>query len=214
VATVGGNLLQDGRCPYYRGPWRCYRAGGVVCDAHHGINAEHAIFGASRCHIVSPSDTATALVALDARAVVARRGGRESVPVARLFVGPAEDILHMHRLHDGAVLVAIELDTDAPRRSVFIKATMRATWDFALASIAVSRPIRGQGWRVVLGGVAPIPWRLPEVEQLLERERVSPAVIAEATRLAVRDAEPLTHNRYKVSLVQKLVEEALQEISR
>ena len=90
LGTAGGNLLQDSRCPYYRGPWSCYRAGGIVCDAHHGINLEHAIFGGDRCYTVSPSDTAPMLVALDAVARLHHPGGREERPLAELFVAPGE----------------------------------------------------------------------------------------------------------------------------
>lgn len=213
AGTLGGNLLQDGRCPYYRGPWLCYRAGGIVCDAHHGINTEHAIFGGDRCYIVSSSDTATALVALDAQVVVRGRDGERRIPVHELFLTPTEDIHHMHAFHDGRILTAVELPGGAPRRSHFIKYTMRNVWDFALASIAVAyNPgARPTGWRVVLGGVAATPWRLPEVERMLEGATLDDATIAAAGRAAIKGAEPLSHNAYKVALVQKLVEQALRE---
>lgn len=213
AGTLGGNLLQDGRCPYYRGPWRCYRAGGIVCDAHHGINTEHAIFGGDRCYIVSSSDTATALAALDATVVVQGQGGEQRLSMQKLMLSPSQDILHMHRLHDGRIMTAIELPADAGRRSHFIKYTMRNVWDFALASIAVSyRPgARPTGWRVVLGGVAATPWRLPHVERMLEGAALDDATIRAAGVAATQGAEPLSHNAYKVALVQKLVEQALRE---
>lgn len=217
LGTLGGNLLQDGRCPYYRGPWRCYRAGGIVCDAHHGYNAEHAIYGGHRCYIASPSDTATALVALGARVVVAGRQGMEEWPIERLHLLPQEDVLHMHRLHDGRLLTEVRLPETGASRSLFLKATMRNVWEFALVSIAVAHvqadhPQRG--WRVVLGGVAPAPWRLPAVERLLGEGALTPALIGEAARKAVDDAEPLRFNGYKVALVQKLVQDALTEVAQ
>ena len=154
AGTLGGNLLQDGRCPYYRGPWRCYRAGGIVCDAHHGINTEHAVFGGDRCYIVSSSDTATALTALDASVVLRGRDGERRIPMHELFTPPSQDILHMHQLHDGRILTAIELPGGAARRSHFIKDTMRNAWDFALASVVVAyRPgVRPTGWRMSSAG--------------------------------------------------------------
>jgi xanthine dehydrogenase YagS FAD-binding subunit len=213
AGTLGGNLLQDGRCPYYRGPWRCYRAGGIVCDAHHGINTEHAIFGGDRCYIVSSSDTATALTALDASVVIRGRDGERRIPVQELFMSPSQDILHMHQLHDGRILTAIELPGGVARRSHFIKYTMRNAWDFALASIAVAyNPgAHPTGWRIVLGGVAATPWRLPKVERMLEGAALDDATIGAAARAAIEGAEPLAHNAYKVGLVQKLVEQALRE---
>jgi xanthine dehydrogenase YagS FAD-binding subunit len=215
LGTLGGNLLQDGRCPYYRGPWRCYRAGGIVCDAHHGINSEHAIFGGDRCYIVSPSDTATALVALDAGVSIHGRDGEKNLPVQDLFLAPSQDILHMHRLHDGRILTAITLPGSPVRRSHFMKYTMRNVWDFALASIAVSfvPGDRTGNWRIVLGGVAATPWRLTGVERMLEGAAINDATIKAAGRAAMQGAEPLEHNGYKVPLVRKLVEESLKAVS-
>ena len=103
VGTIGGNLLQDSRCPYYRGPWYCYRAGGIQCDARHGENQEHAILGGNRCYTVSPSDTAPALIALDARVTVRGADSRE-MPLEDLFMPPGENITVMHRLTPGTVL--------------------------------------------------------------------------------------------------------------
>jgi len=133
--------------------------------------------------------------------------------VHELFRSPSQDILHMHRFHDGALLTAVELPSGAGRRSHFLKYTMRNVWDFALASIAVSwQPCsRTSGWRVVLGGVAATPWRLPHVEQMLEGSALDDASIKAAAVRAADGAKPLSHNSYKVPLVTKLVEQALRE---
>ena len=216
MGTIGGNLLQDSRCFYYRGPWHCYRAGGVICDARHGISSEHALFGADRCHTVSPSDTAPALVALDARAFVRDAPGEREMPVAELFVQPAENIRAMHRLHPGQILTRIRVPARKGRRSAFIKYAQRAAWDFAIASVAVALTMEGglaREVRIVLGGVAPIPWRSTAAEEMVESRAITPASIEAAARAAITGALPLDGNEYKVPLVRKLVREALSQVA-
>jgi len=216
LGTAGGNLLQDSRCPYYRGPWHCYRAGGIVCDAHHGINLEHAIFGGDRCYTVSPSDTAPMLVALDALALVHDPGGETTRPLAELFVSPGENIRMMHRLAAGQILTELAIPLRPGRRSAFVKYAMREAWDFAAASVAVAFLEQGgvcRECRVVLGGVAPLPWRSRSAEAVLEGRRLTPAIIEAAAAAAVEGADPLEHNGYKVALVQKGVGEALAQLT-
>jgi xanthine dehydrogenase YagS FAD-binding subunit len=214
LGTLGGNLLQDSRCGYYRGPWYCYRAGGITCDAHHGINAEHAIFGGDRCYTVSPSDLAPLLVALDATARIA--GDRNELPLADLFVGPDENILAMHRLKPGELLLGVTIPRRANQRSLFIKYAMRQSWDFALASVAVAfkaEASRCRDCRIVLGGIAPTPWRSFTAEQEIEGKPLVATNIDSAARAAVAGAKPLKHNEYKLGLVKKLVRTALTELS-
>lgn len=214
VGTLGGNLLQDSRCGYYRGPWYCYRAGGITCDAHHGINAEHAIFGADRCYTVSPSDLAPILVALDAVAEVA--GDRNQLPLAELFVGPDENIFAMHRLKPGKILLGVTIPRPANQRSTFIKYAMRQSWDFALASVAIvfrAEAGRCRDCRIVFGGIAPTPWRSFTAEQEIEGKPLVAINIESAARAAIASANPLKHNEYKLGLVKKLVRTALMELS-
>lgn len=215
--TVGGNLLQDSRCSYYRGPWHCYRAGGIVCDAVRGINSEHAIFGGDRCYTVTPSDLAPVMVALDATATInsARRAYQSSF--ADLFLSPKVDIRRMHRLAQDEILTAIAVPLRARQRSTFIKYAMRNAWDFALASIAVAFIEEGataRNVRIVLGAVAPTPWRSRAAEAVIEGKQLSDTLIEEAARLAVAEAEPLTHNEYKIGLVKKLLRAAFTELSK
>jgi xanthine dehydrogenase YagS FAD-binding subunit len=125
MGTVGGNLLQDSRCPYYRRAWYCYRKGGMVCDAHHGINVEHAIFGGARCYTVTPSDLAPVIVALDGLVHVRGAGGTRTLRAEKLFVSPDENILAMHRLRKDEILTAVELPLRSARRSAFIKYAQR-----------------------------------------------------------------------------------------
>lgn len=216
AGTLGGNLLQDSRCPYYRGPWYCYRAGGIQCDAHHGINQEHAIFGGNRCYTVTPSDTAPMLVALNAHASVASPNGERTQSLADLFVAPSENIQVMHRLEPGQVLTSVRVPIVANQRSTFLKYAMRGSWDFALASVAVAYTAdagKVRDVRIVLGAVAPVPWRSREAEQELEGKALTDSNVESAARAATAGAQPLEHNRYKVALVRKLVRTALKELS-
>jgi len=216
VGTLGGNLLQDSRCPYYRGPWYCYRAGGIQCDARHGVNQEHAIFGGNRCYTVSPSDTAPALIALGATATIHGPAAREA-PVEELFMAPGENITVMHRLAPGQILSEITVPIRSGVRSTFIKYAMRNSWDFALASVAVALRVDGgvaRNVRIVFGGVAPIPWRSADAERELEGKVLDRTTIESAAQAAVAVARPLAHNEYKVALVAKLVRAALTELAQ
>jgi len=217
VGTLGGNLLQDSRCPYYRGPWHCYRAGGITCDAVRGFTYEHALWGGERCYTVSPSDTAPALVALGAEAeVFGKDGALRTLPIEKLFALPSYDITSMHTLAHGEILTRIRLPAAGPgARSAFRKAAMRESWDFALASAAVCVEMEGEVCRearVVLGAVAPVPWRAREAENALRGGKLKDR-LEDAARAAVAGAEPLPHNGYKIGLVKGLVREALQEIA-
>ena len=216
VGTLGGNLLQDSRCPYYRGPWYCYRAGGIQCDARHGVNQEHAIFGGNRCYTVSPSDTAPALIALGAMATIHGPTPQET-PVEELFMPPSENITVMHRLAPGQILAEITVPIRSGVRSTFIKYAMRQSWDFAIASVAVALRLDGgtaRDARIVLGGVAPIPWRNVDGEREIEGKRLDQNTIESAARAAIAGARPLAQNEYKVPLVKSLVRSALMELAQ
>jgi len=216
VGTLGGNLLQDSRCPYYRGPWYCYRAGGIQCDARHGMNQEHAIFGGNRCYTVSPSDTAPALIALGATATI-HGATAQQLLVEDLFMPPNESITVMHRVAPGSVLSEITIPVRAGTRSTFIKYAMRNSWDFAIASVAAALRVengKARDVRIVLGGVAPIPWRSKDAEREIEGRALDQTTIESAARAAIAGAHPLAHNEYKVALVKTLVRTALLELAQ
>lgn len=215
MGTVGGNVLQDSRCPYYRGPFFCYRHGGIDCDAHHGINREHAIFGGDRCYTVTPSDLAPAIVALDGIIHVRDANGERSMPAQSLFVSPSENIMTLHSLQNGPILTSIEFRLRPGQRSRFIKEAVRNAWDFARVSVAVSlelRDGRAHNVRIALGGVAAVPWRDEPAERVVEGSRVDNATIERAVVASVDGASPLKYNGYKVGLTRKLVRQALTEI--
>ncbi|HXC58510.1 MAG TPA: xanthine dehydrogenase family protein subunit M [Steroidobacteraceae bacterium] len=216
AGTLGGNLCQDTRCWYYRGGVDCYRAGGNMCyaDTPEGQNREHAIFGASRCVAVTPSDTANALTALDASMVIRRRSGERVVPAADFFVGPAANIRRMTVIEAGDILTAVRIPgTWARAHFYFEKVADRAAWDFALLSIAAALRLEGEtvrDARLVCGAAACVPLRLTAVERSLVGAARSDEVIARAAGLAAAGAEPLHYNQFKIPLLENLVRRAVR----
>ena len=215
--TLGGNVCQDARCWYYRSGLDCYRAGGNTCyaDTPQGMNREHCLFGAERCIAVSPSDTATALVALDASFVVASAKGERVVPAEQFFIGPAIDIRRMTRLEPGDILTAIRLPkTFAGAHFYFEKVADRNTWDFALVNIAAALLVAGdviQDIRVVCGAVECVPRRLTGVEELARGSAKNEETANLAASVAARGAVPLNYNGFKIPLMENLVRRALRD---
>jgi xanthine dehydrogenase YagS FAD-binding subunit len=215
--TLGGNISQDTRCWYYRSGWTCYRAGGNICyaDTPTAINREHAILGADRCVAVSPSDTAPALIALDASMVIRKAGGSERVvPAEQYFVGPGQDITRMTTLRPGELLTAIRIpSTWAGAQFYFEKVRDRQVWDFPLVNVASAMKASGgtiQSVRVVVGAVAATPMRLTAVEAAVTGKPRNNETAEMAGRLAVEGAQPLRYNGYKVPLMRNLVARALR----
>jgi xanthine dehydrogenase YagS FAD-binding subunit len=215
--TLGGNVSQDTRCWYYRSGWTCYRAGGNICyaDTPTAINREHAILSADRCVAVSPSDTAPALIALDASMVIRKAGGSERVvPAEQYFVGPGQDITRMTTLRPGELLTAIRIpSTWAGAQFYFEKVRDRQVWDFPLVNVASAMKASGgtiQAVRVVVGAVAATPMRLTAVETAVTGKPRNNETAEMAGRLAVEGAQPLRYNGYKVPLMRNLVARALR----
>ncbi|MCC7463388.1 MAG: xanthine dehydrogenase family protein subunit M [Gammaproteobacteria bacterium] len=215
--TLGGNACQDARCWYYRSGLDCYRAGGNTCyaDTPQGMNREHCLFGAERCVAVSPSDTATALVALDASFVIASAKGERVVPAEKFFIGPAVDIRRMTVLEPGDILTAIRLPgTFAGARFYFEKVADRNTWDFALVSIAAALHVADgviKDIRVVCGAVECVPRRLTGVEELARGSVHNQETANLAASVAARGAVPLNYNGFKIPLMENLVRRALRD---
>ena len=214
--TLGGNLSQDTRCWYYRAGWPCYRAGGNICyaAAPMAMNREHCILGADRCVAVNPSDTATALIALDAKMVVRSSKGERVVDAEDYFIGPGIDITRMTILEPGDLLTTIRIPgTWAGARFFFEKAEDRKSWDFALVSVASALVVnngRIERARVAVNGVAPYPMRLDAVEAAITGQQQSEETADAAGDIAIRRASPLRHNDYKVPLMKNLVRRALR----
>lgn len=216
VGTLGGNLMQDTRCWYYRRGLDCYRAGGNICyaDGPEAMNREHCVFGASRCVAVSPSDTATALVALDATMVVASAGGERTVSAEDFFVGPDTHITQMTSVKPGEILTAVRIPSRwAGQRFYFEKVADRDVWDFALVSIAVAMTMDGDtisDSRFVCGGVACTPHRLRNVERAARGKALSDESADALGPMASDGARPLNYNHYKLPLMENLVRRAMR----
>jgi xanthine dehydrogenase YagS FAD-binding subunit len=212
--TLGGNLCQKPRCWYYRGDFACLRKGGDVCYAYAGENEYHAVAGGGPCYIVHPSDTAPALTALGAIAQVAGPGGSRTVPLDRFFVLPEKDLERETVLEPGEVLTRLLLPAPpAGLRSTYRKVRARASFDFALVGAAIALQMQGSRVahaRVVLSGVAPVPWPAAEVERALAGRRLDRDTIARAAEAAAAKLQPLEKKAYKLPLLRGLVQERLE----
>jgi xanthine dehydrogenase YagS FAD-binding subunit len=219
--TIGGNVSQDTRCWYYRSGWKCYRAGGNICfaDTPTAINREHAILGADRCVAVNPSDTAPALIALDAKMVIRSTKGERIVDAEDYFIGPAIDITRMTILKPGEMLTAIRIPADwAGKQFYFEKIRDRNVWDFPIVNVASAAVFTGgniERIRIAVNGVAAHPIRLKEVEAAIQGKPRNEETAEMAGEMAIQGAQPLRYNGYKVPLMRNLVKRAIrgQELS-
>ena len=214
--TIGGNLNQDTRCWYYRDGWTCYRAGGNICyaDTPASMNREHAILEADRCVAVNPSDTAPALIALDAQMVIQSSSGERVVNAEDFFIGPSTDITRMSVLQPGDLLTTIRVPaTFAGAHFYFEKVRDRQVWDFPLVNVA-SAILANNGIieeaRIAVNGVAPRPLRMTAVENALRGESLDDTTAERVSELAVRGAKPLRHNAYKIPMMRNLVKRSIQ----
>lgn len=218
MGTLGGNLAQKVRCWYFRDIDRadCYKRGGGFCYAVLGASDLHAIFDGAACFAVQPSDTATALSALNASIVVAGPAGTKTVGVDDFFIGPHADYTRETVLAQDEIITEVRIPAGSlGQPSLFIKAAPRKSIDFARGSVAVllvGSPLI-QSARISLGGVAPTPHRATEAESYLAGKRLSADVISQAGQRAANGAQPLASNDYKVQLVQGLVRSALTRLA-
>jgi xanthine dehydrogenase YagS FAD-binding subunit len=246
VATLAGNVCQRPWCWYYRNGFKCFKNGGSTCYSVSGENQFHAIFGAGPSYIVHPSDTAAALVALDATFRIAGPTGERAVPAAEFFTLPKDNAARENVLADGDMLASVVLPlARAGVRSTYHKIMDREAWTHAVVSAAIVLEMDGEeraggaggaggagragraggaggegnaggicrSARIVLGGVAPIPWRLPEVERLLAGRKITPELAAQAGEAAVAGARPLAKNAYKIPLTRAMVQRTLVDLS-
>ena len=216
--TLGGNLNQDTRCWYYRSGWPCYRAGGNICyaSAPMAMNREHAIMGTSRCVAVNPSDTAPALIALDAKMVVSDRRGQKVHDAEDYFIGPAIDITRMTVIKPGDLLTAIHVPAGwSGSRFYYEKVRDRGSWDFSLVTVAAAFRTSGSTIdeaRIVVNGVAPYPVRVHAAERVVRGQAVSEDLATRAGEVAVEGARALRHNDYKIPLMRNLVRRAVRSL--
>jgi xanthine dehydrogenase YagS FAD-binding subunit len=213
--TIGGNVSQDTRCWYYRAGWPCYRAGGNICyaDTPVGRNREHAILHADRCVAVNPSDTAPALIALDAKFVIRGNTGERVVDAEDYFMGPDLDITRLTILEPGELLTAVRIpSTWAGSKFYFEKVRDRNVWDFALLNVASAMRLSGttvDQIRIAVNGAAARPLRLKAVEAFVRGKPAAAETGEAAGKLAVEGAVPLQFNAYKIPLMRNLVKRAI-----
>ena len=215
IGTLGGNVSQDVRCWYYRRGLSCYRAGGNLCyaDTPQGMNSEHAMFDQSRCVAAGASDTAPALVALDASMVIQNMSGERVVSAQDFFVGPANDIENTTILRPGDILTAVRIpSTWANADFYWEKVADRNVWDFSLVNVAAAFKVSGgqiQDSRIVVGAVQTTPRRLTDVENAIRGSAKSAETAESVKDMTTTGARTLAHNGFKVPLMQNLVKRAI-----
>jgi xanthine dehydrogenase YagS FAD-binding subunit len=217
--TLGGNLCQKPRCWYYRGEFHCLRKGGSTCYAYQGENQFHCIFGSGGiCYITHPSDTAPALVAYHATLRIVGPRGARLLPIEKFYVLPSQDVRRETVLKPNEILTEVLLPHQPKGLlSSYRKVRARQSWDFVLAGVALVLKLkedRVERASIVLSGAAPIPWRSKEAEQTLMGNPLNTDTITRAVNAALKKAEPLEKNRYKIPLFQGMLEEELRAIAK
>ncbi len=217
MATIGGNLLQRTRCPYFRDiATRCNKRNpGEGCDAIGGINREHALLGVSdHCIALNPSDLCVALAACDTVVEILGPAGRRIVPFEQLHRKPEGTPQIEHNLSRGELITAVIVKANAAsRHSTYLKIRDRESYQFAVVSVAAGIETTSDGTiveaRVGLGGVATVPWRARNVESFLRGRRIDDETVTEAGRLSMAGATPRAHNEFKLALMEGVLADAL-----
>jgi xanthine dehydrogenase YagS FAD-binding subunit len=211
--TLGGNINQRPRCWFFRGEdFACYKKGGDFCYAVTGDNRYHAIIGGELCYIVHPSDTATALMALNASAKIAGSGGERTVSFDEYFTGPRVDVLRENVLKPSEFMTHVTIPNPASGTKFgWTKLKDRQVYDFALVSVAAVFTVSGGNWqdgRITLGGVSPVPYRAKVVEDFLKGKDIK-ATAKQAAAQIRTVARPMSLNSYKVDLAAGLIERTI-----
>ncbi len=214
VGTVGGNLCQRPRCWYYRDPRiLCRKKGGAKCYALRGRNQYHAVLGRGLCNIVHPSDLAPVLISLKAEAVIAGPKKDRTVPLENFFTLPSKNVRKENILNPGEILKEILVPrAKKGQKSTYMKFKERGSWDFAVVSAAVSAVPDGgilKDLRIVLGGVAPIPWRMEAAESRIQGQPVKESLVRTAFQAAFKPARALAENGYKIKLAETIATRAV-----
>jgi xanthine dehydrogenase YagS FAD-binding subunit len=220
MATLGGNLLQRPRCWYFRSPhFDCWLKGGDDCPARDGQNQHHALFADGPCVAVHPSDLAPALLAFGAEVRLRGRGGERILPLDEFYAQPTDERRTETLIGDDELVLSVDLPAlPDGTRSTYLKAMDRKVWAFALVGVALVLRLGGPSGRrieearLVLSGVAPIPWRSTAAEQVLIGAEASAELFGRAADTALAEAQPLEHNRYKVPLAAALIVQALTSL--
>jgi xanthine dehydrogenase YagS FAD-binding subunit len=219
AATIGGNLLQRTRCTYFRETrWRCNkREPGSGCDALEGFNRGHAVLGtSSACIATYPGDFAVALAALSARVVVEGEGGERTIAFDDFYVLPGDHPERETAVGPGDLITAVEVSVDPLHaRSHYLKVRDRASFEFALVSVACAAQLNGERIgqvRLALGGVGTVPWRARDAESALAGAAPNDGAFRDAADIALAGAVPRAHNGFKVELAKRAIVRALRTV--
>ena len=217
MGTLGGNLCQRPRCWYYReNSILCLKKGGSQCYAFTGENRFHCIFGGGPCFIVHPSDMAASLISCDAEIKIYGRKGERELELNNFYLLPRENVNRENVLNPDEIVVEIIIPPPKNNtKSIYIKQSIRETWDFALCSVAVSMSMSGlkcDDVRIVLGGAAPKPWRSINAENELRGKMITEMVAESAAKAAVNNAQTMRDNKYKINLFQNIIKSAILEV--
>jgi len=214
AGTIGGNICQRPFCWYFRSAnFTCLRKGGEICYAVAGDSRYHAILGGGPSYIVHPSDLAPVLIALNARIKITGPSGEKVIPLEKFFVLPQVDYKRENILQPGEIVTEIQVPhPTAGSKGFYHKVRERQAWDHAIVSVSTVVQAKGgicQDARVVLGGVAPIPWRAAKAETFLRGKKVDDGSAQQAGEIALEGARPMKDNVYKVGLAKSLIQRAL-----
>jgi xanthine dehydrogenase YagS FAD-binding subunit len=219
LGTVGGNLCQRPRCWYFRlENYNCIKKGGDECYAKRGENKYNAILGGGKSNYVHPSDLAPMLIALGATVTIAGPEATRTIPLQEFFIRPSQDVRRENVLKDGEIVTEIQVPASPlGAKSTYLKFKERESLDFAIAAVAAAVELAADKTvrqaRIVLGGVATIPWRVPAAEQFVTGKQLTDDVLAQAGKIALDGAKPMDQNGYKIPLTQTLVRRALAKLN-
>ncbi|MGQ4807241.1 Aldehyde oxidoreductase FAD-binding subunit PaoB [Candidatus Entotheonellaceae bacterium PAL068K] len=217
--TLGGNLCQRPRCLYYRQALTpCLKKGGEDCPALESLyQAYLSVMGGAGCYSVHASDLAPPLMALGAEVCLSGSSGNRTMPLEQFFAGPERDVCRENVLAPDEVLTSVSIPVMPPAwRGTYLKARERTAGDFALVSVAVGYALVGEvihQARLILGGIAPIPWRSLDAESVLEGQSPSAELAARAAAAALAPAQPLPYNAFKIDIARALAVRAILAVA-
>ncbi|MHB8380861.1 MAG: FAD binding domain-containing protein [Candidatus Binataceae bacterium] len=214
LGTVGGNLLQRPRCWYFRNPLTvCLKKGGDKCYSLGGLNRYNAILGGGPSFIVHPSNLAPALIALGASVRLVGPAGERMAALEKFFTLPSVDPKRENDLRPGEIITEVIVPAPAPgTRSVYLEVREKQSFDWPLASVAAVIIPAGKSVRdarIVMGAVAPVPWRAPAAEKAIIGAPLDAAHARAAAEAALATAQPMSDNAYKVTIAKVIVRRAI-----
>jgi len=217
MGTVGGNIMQRPRCWYFRNEeFNCLKKGGSRCFAVEGENQFHAIFGDGPCHIVHPSSLAVPVIAYGGKFRVAGPNGAREIDAGEFFQLPNANLYGENVLQPNEIITHVILPAPGQRSAAY-EVRFKQSHDWPLAAASVNLVMAGstvKSARIVMGAVAPVPWRVPAAERVLTGKSITDAIATEAANAAVAGARPMSGNKYKIQIAKTAVKRAILAASR